>query len=125
MFNLQDNALHHRKEKFMSVKDIVTKDYTNDCRIFADAFNHYIYKGKQVIKPENLKPLDTTITGIPYGADGAGVPVQRFRDGLKSVTAMEDEKAVYLLLGVESQVEIHYTMHIFRPRRMGWPYEPA
>ncbi len=74
----------------MGAKDIVTKDYTKECDVFADAFNQYIYKGKQVIKPENLKPLDTDITGIPYGADGAGVPVQRFRDVLKSVTAMED-----------------------------------
>lgn len=56
----------------MGVKDIVTKDYAQDSIVVADAFNKHIYKGKQVIKPENLKPLDTGLTGIPYGSDGAG-----------------------------------------------------
>ena len=67
----------------MGAKDIVTKDYTKESVVFADAFNQYIYKGEQVIKPENLRPLDTNLTGIPYGADGAGVSVQWFRDVLK------------------------------------------
>ena len=67
----------------MGVKDIVTKDYTKESVVFADAFNQYIYKGEQVIKPENLRPLNTNLTGIPHGAEGAGVPVQRFRDVLK------------------------------------------
>jgi len=80
--------------------------------VFADAFNKFIYKGEQVIKPENLKPLDTDLTGIPYGADGAGVPVQRYRDVLKSVTAMEDNSKVYLLLAVEAQSEVHYAMPV-------------
>ena len=43
----------------MGAKDIITKDYIEDCCVFADAFNQYIYKGEQVIKPENLKPLDS------------------------------------------------------------------
>lgn len=96
----------------MGAKDIVTKDYTKESVVFADAFNQYIYKGEQVIKAENLRPLDTNLTGIPYGAEGAGVPVQRYRDVLKSVTAMEDDNAVYLLLGIESQSEIHQAMPV-------------
>ena len=54
----------------MGIKDIVTKDYTKESNVFADAFNQYIYNGRQIIKPENLKPLDTNLTGIPYGVDG-------------------------------------------------------
>ena len=96
----------------MGVKDIVTKDYTKESVVFADAFNQYIYKGEQVIKPEKLRSLDTHLTGIPYGAEGAGVPEQRFRDVLKSVTAMEDDHAVYLLLGIESQAEVHQAMPV-------------
>lgn len=96
----------------MGAKDIITKDYTKESHVVADAFNQYIYKGKQVIKPENLKPLDTNITGIPYGADGAGVPVQKYRDVLKSVTAMEDDKGVYLLLAIEAQSEVHLAMPV-------------
>ena len=96
----------------MSQKDITTKDYMKESTVFADAFNQVIYKGEQVIQAENLKPLDTDITAIPYGADGAGVPTQRYRDVLKSATAMEDENGVYLLLGIESQSEVHHAMPV-------------
>ena len=96
----------------MGAKDIVTKDYTKESVVFADAFNQYIYKGYQVIKPEKLRPLDTNLTGIPYDAEGAGVPVQRFRDVLKSVTAMEDDHRVYLLLAIEAQSEVHHAMPV-------------
>ena len=53
-----------------------------------------------VIVPEKLHPLDTTAIGTPYGADGAAVPVQKFRDEFKFLTAMEDDSMVYLLLGL-------------------------
>ena len=96
----------------MGQKDITTKDYMKENTVFADAFNKFIYKGEQVIKPENLKPLDTDITAIPYGADGAGIPTQRYRDVLKSATAMEDDNIVYLLLGIESQSEVHHAMPV-------------
>ena len=80
--------------------------------VFADAFNKYIYKGEQVIKPENLKPLDTDLTVIPYGADGAGAPTQKYRDVLKSATVMVDDRAAYLLLGIESQSEVNHAMPV-------------
>ena len=44
----------------MGVKDTVTKDYMNDPRIFADAFNFFLYNGRQVILPEKLHSIDTT-----------------------------------------------------------------
>lgn len=96
----------------MGAKDIFTKDYTKESEVFADAFNQYIYKGEQVIKAENLRPLDTNLTAIPHGAEGAGVPVQKYRDALKSVTAMEDEHRVYLLLAIEAQSEVHHAMPV-------------
>lgn len=96
----------------MGIKDIVTKDYTKESNVFADAFNQYIYNGRQIIEPENLKPLDTNLTGIPYGVNGSGIPTQRFRDVLKSVTAMEDGDRVYLLLAIEAQSEVHHAMPV-------------
>ena len=83
-----------------------------DNRVFADVFNHLIYDGEQVIDPQKLHPLDSAVIGVPYGADGAGIPVQKFRDGLKYLTAMEDETAAYLLLGLENQSEIHYAQPV-------------
>lgn len=96
----------------LSEKDAVTKDYMQDRDIFADAFNFYLYQGEQVIKPEQLRPLDTTSIVLPYGENGKPVPVQKYRDVLKTVTAMEDETATYLLLGIENQSEIHYAMPV-------------
>ena len=96
----------------MSDKDTITKDYMQDKEIFADAFNFLLYGGRQVIKPEQLRPLDTTSIVLPYGDDSKPIPVQKYRDILKMVTAMEDDKAAYMLLGIENQSEIHYAMPV-------------
>lgn len=96
----------------MSRKDTVTKDYMKDTKVFADAFNYLIYGGRQVIDPDKLHELDTTAIALPYGVDGASVPVQKYRDELKYLTAMEDERAAYLILGIENQSEIHYAMPV-------------
>ena len=96
----------------MSEKDAITKEYMQDNEIFADAFNYYLYNGEQVIKPEQLKPLDTAQIVLPYGSGEQSVPEQRYRDVLKTVTAMTDDHAAYLLLGIEDQSEIHNAMPV-------------
>lgn len=90
----------------------MTKDYMADNHIFADAFNYFIYDGKQVIKPEKIHSLDTTMISVPYGADGVGVPAQKYRDMLKGLNVKQDDSAVYLLLGIENQSDIHYAMPV-------------
>ena len=96
----------------MGVKDTITKDYMNDPYVFADAFNYLMYHGEPVILPEKLHPLDTTVIGVPYGEDGAVVPVQKYRDGMKYFSGMTDDTAAYLLLGVELQSRVHYAMPV-------------
>ena len=96
----------------MADKDTITKDYMQDRETFADAFNYLIYGGEQVIKPEQLKPLDTTSIALPYGEDSKPVLIQRYRDVLKMVTAMEDDNAAYLLLGIENQSQINNAMPV-------------
>ena len=96
----------------MGRRDIITKEYMEDTEVFADVFNHMIYKGEKVIDPKNLKELDTANVVIPYGADGAEVPYQKYRDVFKILCVMEDENAVYLLLGVENQSNVHYAMPV-------------
>lgn len=92
--------------------DIITKDYVKDAGIFADIFNYYIYGGRQVILPELLTERDSTKIALPYGADGAVVPVQKFRDVQKLYAAMTDGKMEYVLYGAENQAEIHYAMAV-------------
>ena len=36
-------------------RDVITKEYMEDTEVFADVFNHMIYKGEKVIDPKNLK----------------------------------------------------------------------
>ena len=76
--------------------------------IFADAFNFYLYGGRQVLHPEQLRELDSTELSYPFGADGRGEPVQKYRDVLKSAVFMENGEAAYLLLGIENQTSVHY-----------------
>lgn len=96
----------------LGAKDIVTKDYMKDAKVFADAFNYLIFDGNPVIDPSKLHEMDTTEIGMPYGEGKTRVTVQKFRDGLKYLTAMEDENGAYLLLGIENQSEIHYAMAV-------------
>ncbi len=92
--------------------DTITKDYVKDAGVFADIFNYYIYGGRQVIRPEQLTERDSTKIALPYGADGAVVPVQKFRDVQKLYAAMTDGKMEYVLYGAENQAEIHYAMPV-------------
>ena len=99
----------------MGNKDTLTKDYMKNAQVFADAFNHLIYQGKRRIEPKLLHSVDTTEVAVPYGKDGKKTilyPVQKFRDEQKLFHAMEDGKAVYVLLGVENQSEVHYAMPV-------------
>ena len=96
----------------MSKADTVAKIYMKQSSIFADVFNFYLYGGRQVIKPEQLRELDPTELSIPYGRDKKGEPVQRYRDTLKELAAMEDGEGAYLLLGIESQSLAHYAMPV-------------
>lgn len=94
----------------MGKKDTVTKEYMRNPVVFADAFNQYLYHGRQVIKPERLRELDTTEIAVPYGSGDAAVPEQRYRDVLKTV--MTDGNRAYCILGIENQSDIHYAVPV-------------
>ena len=96
----------------MGTKDTITKDYMADNRVFADVFNHMLYKGEKIIDPDALQPLDTTALTVPYGAEKAELPVQKFRDEFKAFNVMQDESKIYLLLGIENQSEQHFAMPV-------------
>lgn len=92
--------------------DVVTKTYVRDALVFADIFNYYIYGGRQVILPSQLTERDSVKIALPYGADSAAVPVQKFRDVQKLYAVMTDGKMEYVLYGAENQVKIHYAMPV-------------
>ena len=49
----------------MGRKDVITKEYMEDTEVFADVFNHMLYKGKNIIDSDTLHPLDTTALAVP------------------------------------------------------------
>ena len=95
----------------MGSVDIEGKKYLSDPVIFADAFNYLLYDGAQVIKPDELRELDTAGLTVPCGR-GARAPVQKYRDLLKLWNAMTDDTAIYVILGAELQDQIHYGMPV-------------
>ena len=92
----------------MGKADTATMAYMGQNDVFADAFNFFLYQGERVSRPEQLRELDPTELMLPYGTEQQGEPVQRYRDILKGMTAMEDGKQAYLLLGIENQAYTHY-----------------
>ena len=87
----------------MGVADAITKEYMRGSKVFADAFNYFIYGGEQVVDPEFLHELDTTEIGIPFTLDGKST---------REETVMRDARASYILLGIENQTDIHYAMPV-------------
>ena len=100
----------------MGMADAVTKQYMKENTVFADAINFLLYNGENVILPQTLRELDTAEVVIPFTVDDKGKKqaqaVQKYRDILKMTTVMTDDKAAYVLFGVEAQTDIHYAMPV-------------
>ena len=93
----------------MGKLDTLTKEYMSQCENFADVFNYFIFEGRQVLKPEALRELDSTEIGLIFNALSDEL-VQKFRDALKECVIREDDVATYLILGIENQSDVHYAM---------------
>ena len=95
----------------MGRADIESKAYMSDAAHFADMVNYYVFGGMEVVHPDALTPLDTAEILIPYG-NGARDPEQKYRDIVKSWSAMMDGEVVYVILGAENQTDVHYAMPV-------------
>lgn len=95
----------------MGSKDSYSKKFLQNNEVFADAFNMLIYNGQQIIKPDELTPLDISELTIPYSGRKFS-EIQRYRDILKLFTAKRTDRIIYLILGIESQTDIHYAMPV-------------
>jgi hypothetical protein len=85
-------------------KDIVTKNYFSQNKIFSKIFNYYLFDGKDVIKENDLIELDTNqVISNPN-------LIKRERDILKEAIIKSDNNYDYLLLGIENQSKINNGM---------------
>ena len=115
----------------MGLIDSVTVKYLRNIKVFADAFNFFIYNGEQRVKADCLHELDTKELDLLYGGvnvsadDAIGnakvnkrrpakkmYGVNRTRDVVKSFTAMTDSDTAYVVLAIEAQSHIHYAMPV-------------
>ena len=100
----------------MGKKDTLTKQYVSDNTIFADLCNQYLYQGKQIIKPDQLHPLDPNSFSLldnKQKANSSDTPtIHKQRDVLKYLSAMTTDNVAYLILGIENQSDIHYAMPV-------------
>lgn len=93
----------------MGKKDIVSDEYLSDNERFADLCNYLIYKGEQVIKPDDLKPLPNAESAVIHKLNEI-ITSKKLRDVAKGVTIKRDEHVTFAVIGVENQSEIHYAM---------------
>ena len=102
----------------MGNTDVVTKNYMRQNTVFADACNYLIYGGRNIVDPEKLTELDPTELGVVFERDSSvhdmdkPETIQKYRDILKSAVIMQDDRAAYLILGIENQTDIHYAMPV-------------
>jgi len=100
----------------MGEKDIVTKRFINNNAYFADICNSFLYNGTQHILPEHLHELDTQLfVHTEYdklNTEHADIKQThpKERDAVKYISAKADDNAAYLIVGIEHQSGIDYTM---------------
>ncbi len=97
----------------MGTVDALAKKYMGRPNVFADLFNHLMYDGEPVLKPESLTEMNTEEIALPFTNDAKSFPVQKYRDVLKNAVIMEDGVAAYvMILGIENQDNVHYAMPV-------------
>lgn len=94
----------------MGEADVLVRRYMSDPERFADAFNYAAFDGEQVIKPDELRSLDSV--SLQSAKAGGGHASERRRDGLMEWQVMQDERAASALLGVEDQTYVDYAMPV-------------
>ena len=124
----------------MGKKDRYEKVYTRNAEVFADVVNYLLYEGEEKIRPDDLRELDGeellveeladfVITKTNPGENAEPVSkkqertnatknmketkvLQRFRDVVKQVTVRQNEEAIYMIIGLENQTQVHYAMPV-------------
>ena len=92
----------------MGRRDTVTKEYMSNNDVFADAFNYYMYGGRQMIDPGSLHEMDSMELAVIYEEKMASVTGQRYRDVPKSAAVLTDGRCTYVIMEIENQDQVHY-----------------
>lgn len=85
----------------------VLKDYWCDNSRFSDLFNQVFFNGKEIIKPDKLSEQDTDESAM-LKVNHRTTDITRARDIIKQY----EDGAELVLIGLESQMSIHYAMPV-------------
>lgn len=96
----------------MGKSDTISKDLLQDNSYFADTINNGLFNGKPVVNKDELVELDSTELTVVKDEIKKFITVQKYRDVLKQATIRKDDKAIYVILGIENQTDIHYAMPV-------------
>lgn len=86
-------------------KDVRLKEFWRHNERFADLFNAVVFNGKEVIKPEDLREMDTDMSNV-VPVKGMEQSLTRARDVIKKSAYGID----FVILGIENQQMVHYAM---------------
>ncbi len=95
----------------MREKSVMSRRFIAQKKVFADIFNFHLYQGRRVIKEEDLQERDSTEVAVLI-QDEKAYAVEKVRDILKECVIKTTDKAIYLMLGIENQSELHYAMPV-------------
>ena len=93
----------------MGQKDLAAKRFFGKKDVFADLVNNYFFKGRKVVNADDLLDRDTEAVLANLESDRLKA---KYRDLFKQVAIKEADKATYVLIGIENQAEVDYTMPI-------------
>ena len=94
----------------MGKTDLATKRFLSDCRVFADLVNYRVYRGRQVVKADDLR-VATPEEIISVGATGkAKKLLERRRDQTMDMVVRTCGATKYVVVGVENQSVADLTM---------------
>lgn len=96
----------------MGVQNTATKNYMSRNDIFTEAFNYYVFQGKEILKPDDLQELDSVENLVLAGRDGKGYAIEKYRDLLKYAVIRHGLNSCFLLIGIENQTNVHFAMPV-------------
>lgn len=92
----------------MGTENAVTKEYLKNPERFAEVFNNEVFEGRQVIQPQKLRELDPEELAVIVETHKELKFLERYRDCMK----VHDQKALLVILGIENQQYLDYSMPI-------------
>ena len=94
----------------MGKTDRATKRFLSDRRVFADLVNYSVYRGRQVVRAEDVRETDTEQV-LDAGAPGRAPDLRRLqRDLAMEVVVRTCGDVKYVVVGVENQSRADLTM---------------